>query len=538
MPETLDAWVSLQAQRRPEAVAVALNGEQLTYGELEALSNQLARSLKEAGCLRADRVCLLMPKSPMAIACIIGIYKADGVYVPLDPSSPAARLAKIIDRCETRHMLAGGNVGAVLGELLTQKMLPSEMAVGWMETTPASWLGRAMAFSLDDVRTFSREPAKHENRRDDTAHILFTSGSTGMPKGVVITHANVIHFIEWAVKYFGIHPSDRLSGHPPLHFDLSFLDIFGSFAAGASLHLVPTETTLLPNKLAEWMRATGLTQWFSVPSVLQYMAKFDVVHFNDFPALKRLLWCGEVLPTSSLIHWMRRLPHVAFTNLYGPTETTIASSYYTVPQCPADDRTVIPIGTACAGEALWVLDKDLQPVPAGETGDLYIGGVGLSPGYWRDEVKTQEVFLSGTRVAGVSGRLYKTGDLARIDDDDLVYFLGRTDSQVKSRGYRIELGEIEAALNAMSMIRECAVLALPTDGFDATTISCAYVVTEDSGATPATLRMELEKVLPRYMIPSHWMALGELPKNANGKIDRRHLKQMIQRYATAADQHA
>lgn len=537
MPETLDAWVSLQAQRRPEAVAVALNGEQLTYGELEALSNQLARSLKEAGCRRADRVCLLMPKSPMAIAGIIGIYKADGVYVPLDPSSPAARLSKIIDRCESRHMLAAGNVGAVLGELLSQEMLPTGMTIGWLEATPANWIGRASAFSLGDVHALSREPVKHENHRDDAAHILFTSGSTGMPKGVVITHANVIPFVEWAVKYFGIQPSDRLSGHPPLHFDLSFLDIFGSFAAGAELHLVPAETTLLPNKLAEWMRATALTQWFSVPSALQYMTKFDVVRFNDFPALKRLLWCGEVLPTSSLIHWMKCLPHVDFTNLYGPTEATIASSYYTVPECPADDRTAIPIGTACAGEALWVLDKDLRPVPAGETGDLYISGVGLSPGYWRDEAKTREVFLQGTYADGPSGRIYKTGDLARIGSDGLVYFLGRMDSQVKSRGYRIELGEIEAALNAMGVIRECAVVALPTDGFDATAISCAYVVVGDSGVTPVTLRMELEKVLPRYMIPSHWMAFGELPKNANGKIDRRYLKQVIQRHATVADQH-
>jgi len=538
VPETLDTWVSLQAQRRSEALAVALNGEQLTYGELETLSNQIARSLRQAGCRRGDRVCLLMPKSPLAIAGIIGIYKADGVYVPLDPSSPAARLSKIIDRCDTRHMLAGGNAGAALGELLTRKMLPSGMAIGWLESTTAGWLGQTAAFSLEDVRALPPEPIGHDSRRDDAAHILFTSGSTGVPKGVVITHANVIHFIEWAVKHFGIQSSDRLSGHPPLHFDLSFLDIFGSFAAGASLHLVPAEATLLPNKLAEWIRTTGLTQWFSVPSVLQYLAKFDVVRFNDFPALKRLLWCGEVLPTSSLIYWMKRLPHVGFTNLYGPTETTIASSYYTVPQCPDDDRAAIPIGTACAGEELRVLDKDLQPVPAGESGDLYIGGVGLSPGYWRDEAKTREVFLPDTHVAGAPGRLYKTGDLARIDDDGLVYFLGRTDSQVKSRGYRIELGEIEAALNAMGVIRECAVLALPSDGFDTTTISCAYVVAEDSGATPVTLRIELEKVLPRYMIPSQWMAFGELPKNANGKIDRRYLRQVIQRNATAADQHA
>ena len=233
-----------------------------------------------------------------------------------------------------------------------------------------------------------------QNTPDDAAHILFTSGSTGDPKGVVITHANVIHFVEWAVRYFGMAESDRVSCHPPLHFDLATFDIFGAFAAGAKLHLVPPELSLLPNKLADFIRDSELTQWFSVPSVLNYMAKFDVVRQNDFPALRRLLWCGEVFPTPALSYWMKRLPRVSFTNLYGPTEATIASSYYKVPNCPADNTQAIPIGTACDGEELLVLDGSLRPVPQGEVGDLYIGGVGLSPGYWRDPAKTAAAFVA------------------------------------------------------------------------------------------------------------------------------------------------
>lgn len=538
MPETLDEWVSLQARRRPEAVAVVLNHQRLTYGALEMLSNQLARALREAGCRRGDRVCLLMPKSPMAIVAILGIYKADCVYVPLDPSSPTARLSKIIGNCESRCILVAGAGGSVLGEFLSQEWFPPSFVIGWLDAAPASWIRHAAAFCLDDVRNHSTEPRRHENRRDDAAHILFTSGSTGTPKGVVITHANVIHFIEWANKHFGINSSDRLSGHPPLHFDLSFFDLFGSFAAGAELHLVPSEANLLPNKLAEWIRASDITQWFSVPSVLQYMAKFDVARFDDFPALKRLLWCGEVLPTASLIYWMKRLPHVSFTNLYGPTETTIASSCYTVPECPTDDRAAIPIGTACDGEELLILDETLQPVAAGEAGDLYLRGAGLSPGYWKDEAKTREVFLRNPRGADASDRIYKTGDRARIGDDGQVYYLGRTDFQVKSRGYRIELGEIEAALNAMDALRECAVVAVSSEGFDGAVICCAYVAAADPGVTPVRLRRELEKALPRYMVPSHWVAFSELPKNANGKIDRRCLKEALRPHAIAADQHA
>lgn len=528
MPELLHDWVTIQAERRPEAGAVVLKDQTLTYGELDALSNQLARLLKEVGCRKGDRVCLLMPKSPMAIVGILGIYKADCVYVPLDPSCPAPRLSRIIGACENRWLLAAGPVAGLLDELLDKERFRGSIAIGWMDEEPATGGDIRAEFSLDDILNCPKAPPWYQNRRQDAAHILFTSGSTGHPKGVVITHANVIAFVEWAKRHFAINASDRLSGHPPLHFDMSVFDIFGTFAAGAELHLASLEMNVLPNKLAEWIRTSRLTQWFSVPSVLNYMAKFDVVRFNDFPSLRRLLWAGEVLPTPTLIYWMERLPHATFTNLYGPTETTIASSYYTVPKCPENGRAAIPIGSACDGEELLVLDEALRPVQGGEVGELYIRGVGLSPGYWGDAGKTQEVFLRDPNGADPGDRIYKTGDLARLGDDGLAYFVGRTDSQVKSRGHRIELGEIEAALNAMDCLKECAVVAIPTNEFGGTLICCAYAPSVDRGVTPAALRMELAKALPNYMIPSRWMVFRELPKNSNGKIDRRRLRETWQ----------
>jgi acyl-coenzyme A synthetase/AMP-(fatty) acid ligase len=254
------------------------------------------------------------------------------------------------------------------------------------------------------------------------------------------------------------------------------------------------------------------------------MANFDVVRQDDFPALRRVLFAGEVLPTPTLIHWMRRLPHVQFTNLYGPTETTIVSSYYTVPRCPADEREPIPIGSACGGEELMVLDEQLRPVAPGDMGDLYIRGVGVSPGYWRDLEKTRSVFLPWRDGASTHDRIYKTGDLARRGADGLFHYVGRADTQIKSRGYRIELGEIETALHSLPGLRESAVVAIKSEGFEGWLICCAYVPASDIGVSMKNLRKGLAGLLPAHMLPARWMRYDVLPKNDNGKIDRPRLR--------------
>ncbi len=528
MTSLLQQPITKQSEQRPDQVAIVYQKERLTYGELEESSNRLARLLKEAGCIRGDRVGFLIPKTPAAIVTILGILKADCVYVPLDPSSPAPRLEKIVDACAPRFVIAGGPVTSLLDELMTDETRRKGTAIGWMGEGKVEGNNFNSRFSRQDIEGFSADPLDYRNTNNDAAHILFTSGSTGVPKGVVITHSNVIHFIDWAVKYFGTKSSDKISSHPPLHFDLSTYDIYGTLSSGAELHIIPPEMNLLPHKLAELIRSSELTQWFSVPAVLNFMAKADVVKLNDFPALERLLWCGEVFPTPPLIHWMQRLPHVTFTNLYGPTEATIASSYYTVPRCPDDERAQIPIGAPCEGEDLQVFDEEMKPVEPGGIGDLYIGGVGLSPGYWMDLEKTNSVFIQRPGSTDPNDRVYKTGDLARIGEDGLFYYLGRADSQIKSRGYRIELGEIETALNALNLAEECAVVAIDTTGFEGATICCAFVPLKDIEVTPVKLRSDLSKVLPNYMLPARWMSFDRLPKNANGKIDRKVLRERFQ----------
>jgi len=526
MKELLQDLVTKRAESRPESRSVIFGEKSFTYGDLEKLSNQLARILTEAGCRKGDRICILMPKSPEAILSMVGALKAGCMHVPVDSGSPAARIGRILESCEARWILASGPVEPLLDELLSNERFRDRLSIGWLdsERLPKSL---QPAFLPRDLEGAPHTALPQSCQTSDPAHILFTSGSTGMPKGVVITHSNVLAFVHWALRHFGIDHTDRFSGHTPFHFDLSTFDIFGTFAAGAELHLVPPGVAQLPPKLVEFIRNSHLTQWFSVPSVLNYIAKFNALRQGDFPDLRRVLWCGEVLPTPALIYWMTHLPHVRFTNLYGPTEATIASSYYDVPACPEDPQQQIPIGQACGGEQLLILDDDLNPVPPKQVGHLYIGGAGLSSGYWCDQEKTAAAFIS-RRPDGEKGlypeRMYRTGDLAMQDESGCIYFVGRADTQIKSRGYRIELGEIETALNSFDALEECAIVAIQSESFGGWMICCAYVARNGSCVTQHLLRKHLEKLVPAYMLPVRWTEYPVLPKNANGKIDRPRLK--------------
>jgi amino acid adenylation domain-containing protein len=512
------------AERRPLATAVVDATRSLGYAELWDRAGRLASLLRSAGCAAGDRVALLVPKSIEAVIGILGVLRAGGVYVPLDPASPAPRLAKIVARSEPRLVLAAAGGARRAGELVAALPEGSRPLLARLDRAEGEEPLPPLAFGADDLERAAPAGAEPPRRPEDPAHLLFTSGSTGTPKGVMVPHRSVLRFVEWANGELGAAPGDRHSGHSPLFFDLSTFDLFGTLAAGAELHLVPPELSLLPHRLAAFIRDRALTQWFSVPSVLTYLASFDAVRPDDFPALRRLLWCGEVLPTPTLLHWMQRLPHVAFTNLYGPTETTIASSYFTVPAPPVDPAAPIPIGRPCGGEDLLILDEHLRPCERGAEGELCIRGDGLTLGYWRDPETTARAFVDAP-----GGRMYRTGDRARLGDDGLVYFLGRADQQVKSRGYRIELGEIEAALAALPELREAAAVALDSGGFEGKRIACAYVLRQAGSCTATEIRARLARDLPSYMLPSDWREVATLPRTGNGKVDRGQARALFQR---------
>ena len=517
-------WSRKQAEINGNQIAVSLNDEKITYGQLESESNKLAVLLIKQKLAPGDRVGLFLEKTPKTIIAMLGISKAGGVYVPLDPHSPPERVVKIIRSSELSLIFVDHHTTH-----LFQHIIHSDWDTGsipwiwWSEKSMMYGDDFPPKFVYKDIDSQRNESCQVVRNSARAAHILFTSGSTGQPKGVVITHKNIETFIHWAVPYFNMKSGEHTSCHSPLHFDLSTFDIYGAFASGSHLHLVPADINIHPKKLSAFILENKLTQWFSVPSALSYLAKFKVIPEGGYPHLKRLIWCGEVFPLPGLQYWMKNLPAVQFTNLYGPTEATIASSYYTVKNLP-DDLTLIPIGEPCSDEKLIILDEKLQPKATGEVGDLYIEGSGLSPGYWKDIAKTKAAFSWRINEEGKRERIYKTGDLASLNSDGLIYFHGRSDYQIKSRGYRIELGEIETALGQNEMLREYAVVPVHLNGFDGTAIGCAYVGSEiKNGALAPVLKQNLKDIIPSYMMPQVWKEFDKLPRNGNGKIDRKRL---------------
>lgn len=534
-PRRLEDFLSAAARTAPDATAVVLDDQRLSFGELDELSSRLAGALVAlAGCRPGDRVALVCGKTPLALVAIHAALKAGCAYVPVDPDSPPARSVRLLRASEPRAVICDGagveRWRAARATAAAQHTVGAQAAPGASEGTFAKAVTVALTEDADcDIGpdTWHRQPPfllpSAARAHAEVAQILFTSGSTGEPKGVQVTHRSALAFVEWAVGHFGIEPGERLSGHPPLHFDLSTFDIFGAMHARAELHLVPARLNVDAHGLAAFIRERELTQWFSVPSALTFMTRFEAIRSGDFRSLRRLLWCGEVLPTPVLRNLMERLPHVRFTNLYGPTEATIASSYFDVPRIPPSDDEQIPIGRPCPGEELLIVGEDGRELGVDEVGEIWIAGVGLSPGYWRDPARTRAAFVPHPRDP--ARRCYRTGDLGRRDRAGLFYFHGRRDSQIKHRGYRIELGEIEHALNKLPGVRECAVVGVPTSGIEGTAICAVWSRRPGADTDAIALRRALAEALPRYMLPTRWLELPDLPKNVNGKIDRRGLRE-------------
>lgn len=507
------------ASTRPEGEAVVDRERSITYGELDRRANQLAHLLVELGVGRGDRVGLYLAKSLESVLGIFAILKAGAAYVPLDPQAPVARLAFIAADCGIRCLLSEKQKSRAWQELRTSGA-PLETVVV-LNGDGVDDAGPGPMAVIDISRADSHPVSAPELATIDLdlAYILYTSGSTGAPKGVMLSHLNAITFVNWGVDRFSLNETDRLSSHAPLHFDLSVFDIFAAAASGAAIVLVPPQISVFPVEVVRFIERNRITVWYSVPSILTMMTLRAGLVGGELPTLRAVLFAGEVFPTKYLRQLMALLPHVRFHNLYGPTETNVCT-HYEVPVLPDDQAEAIPIGRAITDVEVFAVTDDGRRAEPGEVGELLVRGTTVMNGYWGDPERTARGLVPNPFGQGSADQAYRTGDIVREDASGDYRFLGRRDAQIKSRGYRIELGEIETALYAHPSVVECAVIAVP-DEVISNKIK-AYVVVKDGAGEKDLVRSCTERI-PRYMLPEEFEFRESLPKTSTGKIDRQNL---------------
>lgn len=477
-----------QATRIPEKTAVVFNGQSLSYGNLNDRATQLAGYLQSLEVKPGQYVGIALRRSLDMVVAMLGILKAGGAYLPLDPAFPPKRLAYMLDDSQAKIVITQANLADWLAEI-TPTTKPEIICIdGNWHTNPPPVLHH---FNED-----SQKPA----------YIIYTSGSTGEPKGVQVSHQNVVNFLHVMQKRPGFSADDHILSVTTLSFDISVLELFLPLTTGASLEIVSGETARNGYQLVRRLEAANATVMQATPVTWRMMIQAGWQGNTNLKAL-----CGgEALPADLAEQLLNRVGEL--WNMYGPTETTVWSTVARI-QSAAD----VTIGRPIANTQIYILDAERQPVPIGVAGELYIGGDGVTLGYLNREKHTAERFLTNPFLPDAAARMYRTGDLARYRPDGRVEFLGRIDHQVKVRGFRVELGEIESILSSHAAVRQVVVFTLNNQ-------LVAYIIpARHNRPNVSELRQFLRSQLPDYMIPAYFLFVNEFPLTPNGKVDRKQL---------------
>jgi amino acid adenylation domain-containing protein len=493
-------------QHAERTAVVEPNVGRVSYAELNGLADLIGASLRAKGVGPGDRVGIHLTKSIASLASIFGILKCGAAYVPVDSKAPAARNGFIFTDCAVRFVISRDPEGTGL------------------ESSQAQSEPFGDAEFLSDlilVPGASDKPADDTNVDANLAYILYTSGSTGLPKGVMLTHTNALAFVDWCSDEFAPNEDDRFSSHAPFHFDLSILDIYVSLKHGARLVLISEDAGRQPKTLATLIAEEKISIWYSTPSILRLLLDVKEIEEFDHSSLRIVFFAGEVFPIKHLRALIDLWPEPQYFNLYGPTETNVCT-YFKVPTpLPLDRNEPVPIGAVCSGDSALVMDQSDVAVAAGEEGELYITGPSVTSGYWNLPERNAIAFF--TDATGT--KWYKTGDVVREDDDGFYIYISRRDRMIKRNGYRVELGEIEAALYRHDSITEAAVVAIP-DQDGALSVKAFINWTGEGRPSVIKLKRFCVENLPAYMIPDRFSPQPELPKTSTDKIDYQKLKEM------------
>jgi len=498
-------YLNRTAARFPHRTAVRDAGGSYTFGNLRRAALELAAALIARADVINTPIAVYLPKSREAVCCFAAILYSGNCYAPLDVKSPAARISAVVQTLGATLIVTNrANLAA-----LRNAGAPEDRIVVLEDVTKAD-------VSPELERRFERLIDA------DPVYIIHTSGSTGTPKGVTIAHRGVIDYIDWANGVYGVDENTIIGSQAPFHFDNSTLDIYLCFSRGAMLDLIPGELFLFPVKLIEYLRERRIDFIFWVPSVLMQVANMDILARTELPALKQVLFAGEVMPCKQLNYWRKWFPNALFSNLYGPTEITVDCAYYIVNRELADDEP-LPIGFPCRNSDVLILNTENRPTAVGERGELCVRGSSLALGYWNDPEKTAAAFVQNPLQPHYPERIYRTGDVVYANERGEIVFVGRNDGQIKHMGYRIELPEIEHQVLAIDRIANACVLY--NKGRKEITL---FYETKNGDLSPAAIRQTLSRIFPKYMLPTAFHQMRELPRNSNGKIDRNSLSAKLE----------
>lgn len=516
----LDPFQSHSLQH-PNDLALWVDREEFSYRQLHDQVRRIAGWITTNIEKTNPRIGILAGRSLTAYLGILAASYAGAAYVPFNFKAPPQYLSGILEAAHLDGLIVD-RIGTGILQSIGSADLPSRILSPLDDPSAVSpTLPISPPEALDDIVPLPR-PANVNN--DDIAYVMFTSGTTGQPKGITISIANIQHLLTTLQQRYRYEAADRLSQAFELTFDLSVFDIFMALRSGASLHVVPDE--LMPTP-ARFIQQQELTSWFSVPSMIGMLKQMKLLRPNAYPTLRLSLFCGEALPAESVETWQAAAPNSRTENLYGPTEVTVACLLQdcSAPHCVTPERGIIAIGQPFPGLHAAIVDHDMNFLPQGEQGELAIHGPQVAPGYLDNPNLSAQRFPTLHHPELGSSRWYLTGDLAYIDEEQRYHFLGRVDNQVQLRGYRVELDEIEYHLRAASGCDNA--VAVFIDGPEAWAREIIGVL-PDRSIDKSEVRKQLGNRLPPYMVPKRIVTCEEIPRNASGKIDRKTLaRQMI-----------
>ncbi|NER13676.1 amino acid adenylation domain-containing protein [Leptobacterium flavescens] len=513
LPQILERSAKLY----PEKTAYSFVTGSLSYSELNEKAAQLSAFLLRQGVRKGDRVGIYMNRCLETAIAVYGIMGSGAVYVPLDPAAPAARTRFLLKDCDIRHLISIPGQSRALINLLSEETglvsvigLKQEMAV--------------RTFSWEDVFR-DRTPFKRpEILGKDLAYIMYTSGSTGAPKGIMHTHNSGLAYAKLSAELYDLNEKDVVGSHAPLHFDISTFAYFSAPLAGASTIIVSDAHIKLPASLSQLMEKEKISVWYSVPLALIQLLQRGVLEKRDLSSLRWVLFGGEVFISKYLLALMKMWPHARFSNVYGPAEVNQCTFYHL--ENPPSINEEIPIGEIWNNTEARILDANDKEVKKGETGVLAIRSETMMLGYWNNPELTERSLFREKTTEGFESVYFKTGDMVRKNEKGELMFAGRNDRQVKIRGYRVELDEIEALLNAHENIEASAAFTTESDN-DGKEITAVALTDNEKKYDSTAIRVYCEDHLPAYAIPTNIYVFEEFPRTSSGKIDRIKLKETI-----------